>query len=217
MISEHPEYGNLSITEALLFMESLDSMYELGDKEKYLDNEYNREHGITEHARYPLDGGKSGHLHVWKRNGAYEIHHSVGENEYGEGGISGKMIHSKDMNLKFVGTMLHVAKKIVDSGRTVCIAGFHTPENKMFNHYNKMANILAKKHGYVVSEPKAYDLDSLNSKDMKMIRIHKYVAESGVPGLLRMGATLYRNESNNYGLDFTPTIYPNIMDLSDDS
>jgi hypothetical protein len=217
MRSEHIEYGNLSITEALLFMESLDSRFKLDNGQDVLENLYDVHHKITEHRRYDLDEGKSGHLHVWKRNGAYEIHHTIGEDDHCENGVSGKMVHTKDVNSKFVGTMLHVAKHLVDSGKTVCIAGVHTPENKMFNHYNRMANILAKKHGYVVSEPKPYNLDSENSKDVKMIRIHKYVAESGIPGLLRMGATLYRNESNNYGLDFTPTLYPNIVDLSDDS
>lgn len=208
------EYGDLSITEALLFMESLDSKYKIDNKQPVDSGLYDVEHKITDHHRYDLDGGEAGHLHVWKRNGAYEIHHSIGENEYCENGVSGKMIHSKDMNLKFVGTMLHVAKQLIDSGRTVCIAGFHSPENKMFSHYNKMANILAKKHGYVVSEPKPYDLDSPNAKDVKMIRIHKYKEDSGIPGLLKKGATLYRSEENNYGLDFTPSVNENIIDLS---
>jgi hypothetical protein len=189
--------NKLTITEALLLIESLDTTHKtekLGTAE-YSD--YHKRHGITDHAIYSLDDGKAGHLHILKREKAYEIHHGMGEldNE-----ISGEWIPSGKHNAKFAGTMYRVAKNILNSGNRVRVVGNHT--NGMFQHYNKISNILAKREGYSVSSPKQYTLDSPKSKDYSEITISSHNKSSLLEDI-SISMTLNNSEQNNYGLDLS--------------
>ena len=73
------------------------------------------------------------------------------------------MIGDGKPNSKFVGTMYNVAKRILDSGRAVRIVGNHT--NGMFDHYNRIAHILAKKHNKIIKPAEKYSLDKPWTKD----------------------------------------------------
>jgi len=137
------------INEASALLESFDAPHEKKEIFPELDHEAMKAQGVTDHRTYELGGNpeKYGHLTSFKRNGAYEIHHAVGE-------ISGEMIHSDKPNPKFVATMLHHAKGLLDQGHSVRIVGHK--ENGMFDHYRKIAKALARKHGYNVSAPTEY-------------------------------------------------------------
>lgn len=120
-------------------------------------------HGVTEHKVYSLDGGDSGYMHIFKRKDAYEIHHEISDPNNPGNMISGKMIGGKSPNTKFVGTMFNVAKRILNANKAVRIVGNHT--NGMFDHYNRLATILAKRHNKVIKPPEKYSLDKPWTKD----------------------------------------------------
>lgn len=190
-----------NIELALLLIESLDSSHVI--KRHYPDEntanrekEYDDKHGITEHKYYSLDNGDAGLMHIYKRKGAYEIHHEIQGIDRAHG-ISGEMVHTKDVNTKFPGTIYKVANNILKSGNAVRIVGNHT--NGMFDKYNRMANVLAKRNNVFVSDPKKYTLDSPNSKDYSEITIHNTNPESLLKEWHQSRINSH-NKENNYGI-----------------
>jgi hypothetical protein len=71
------------------------------------------------------------------------------------------MLHSDKPNPRFVATMFHHAKGLMDQGHSVRIVGHN--ENGMFDHYHRIAKALARKHGYNVSTPTSYSNTSSSS------------------------------------------------------
>lgn len=143
------------ILEATNFLqESFDSPHEKTEIFPNLNHEAMKHAGVSDYREYELGtDSKNGNLVSYKRKGSYEIHHTVGD-------ISGKMIHSDKPNPRFVATMLHHAKGLIDAGHSVRIVG--PTETGMFDHYHRIAKALARKHGYVTSTPKSYANSSDN-------------------------------------------------------
>lgn len=138
------------IKEATEFLaESFDSPHSKKEIFPKLDDEAMKQAGVSDFHRYELgsDAQKYGHLTCYKRKGAYEIHHSLGN-------LSGEMVPSDKPNPRFVATMLQHAKGLIDSGNNVRIVGHK--ENGMFDHYHRIAKALARKNGYHVSTPTEY-------------------------------------------------------------
>lgn len=196
----------ITVAEALFLMESLDSMYKIGPPITIDSGEYHHTHGITNHVRHDLDDTKSGYLHVWKRAGAYEIHHSLKgkteDDDINMRGISGKWVPSGKTNPKFVATMAHVAKTMLKNGRAVRIVGTDDkmPNGKtMFHHYNKLSHIIAKKNGYAITQVGPYTLDSENNKGVSQLTISPIKEEyRNIISNMFLENTQMANESNDY-------------------
>lgn len=189
--------NKLTIVEALLLIESLDTTHKTELLGYVSSPEYHKLHGIEDHRVYSLDDGKAGNIEIWKRQNAYEIHHTIYK---GAKEISGEWVPSGKHNAKFACTMYKVTKNILNSGNNVRIVGNHT--NGMFQHYNKIVNILAKREGYIVSIPKQYTLDSLEAKNHTEITISKQNKNS-VLNESSLSRTMTNSEKNNYGLDLS--------------
>ena len=189
----------IQINEGVFLVEVFDSSYKVDNRQEVELVDYHKTHGITEHHRYDLDEGLEGHLHTWKRKGAYEIHHVVGETG-DDPGSSGKWIPRKDVNVKFIGTMVGVAKRMIDHGRSVRIVGNDT--NGMFKHYTKIGAILSRQHGYVMTPSENYSLKSPNSTDYKEFTIRKYKENNGIVETMNYNITQSRVESNGYGVNY---------------
>lgn len=189
----------IQINEDVFLVEVFDSSYKVDNRQEVEPEEYHKIHGITDHVRYDLDEGLEGHLHTWKRKGSYEIHHVVGENS-NDPGSSGKWMPQKDVNVKFIGTMAGVAKRMIENGRSVRIVGNDT--NGMFKHYVKIGAILSRQNGYVMSPSENYSLKSPNSVGYKEFTIRKYKENSGIVETMNYSITQSRVESNEYGINY---------------
>lgn len=185
------------IMRALELMESLDSSFKIGPPKNIPITQQHKDVGITEHTEYDLDGGDAGTMTIYRRNGAIEVHHHIpnGDGEI----VSGEFLPDGKHNAKFVGTMYRVAKRILETGHLLRVVGNHT--NKMFDHYNRMANVLAKRHGYIVSHPEIYKHPSENAKDYSEITISKPAKNWSPSTNLNESISRSRSKFNNYGLD----------------
>lgn len=177
-------------------MESLDSSFKIGPPKNIELTQQHKDVGITEHTEYDLDGGKSGTMSVYRRNGAMEIHHHVTDDN--DETVSGEFLPGGKHNAKFVGTMYRVAKRILETGNRLRIIGNHT--NKMFDHYNRMAHVLAKRHGYTVSHPEQYKHPSEAGKNYSEITVSRPSKNwSPITGL-NEAISKCRSKHDNYGL-----------------
>jgi hypothetical protein len=147
------------ISEASKFLdESFDKPYDM--KRVHIpEDELNaiHSHNVENYEEYELHDGRAhenspSKMTVYKRNGAYEIHHEIGD------GRSGEMVSTGKPNPRFVATMFHHAKKLIDSGNSVRIVGHK--ENGMFDHYHRIGKALARKHGYVIGNVSSHSENS---------------------------------------------------------
>ena len=168
------------IEDALFLMESGDTSFQIGPTKQMIIDDTHKKNGITDHKEYYLDGGKGGKLTVYKRKGAYELHHSI-DTDTGE--VSGKVVPGATDVKKFYGTIKLFGTRVLNSGNPLRIVGNHT--NGMFQNYNRMAHIFAKKEGHIVSQPKPYDYDHPTAKDQSEITITKVGNSSPVTELHR--------------------------------
>jgi len=156
------------VQEATQFLdESFDKPFEktenhISDEER---EDIKHRTGVEDYREYHLHDGLGDKdnktmMTVYKRGHAYEIHHTHPSGE------SGKMISTGKSNPRFVATMFHHAKGLIDQGHSVRIVGNKT--NDMFDHYHRIAKALARKHDYVISRPHSHDQTS-DSPDA-----HKY-------------------------------------------
>ena len=147
------EFKSLRQEASDFLQESFDKPFEktenhISDEERE-DIKHNS--GVEDYREYHLhDGrenstGKHTMMTVYKRGHAYEIHHTLASGE------SGKIVSTGKPNPRFVATMLHHAKGLIDAGHAVRIVG--RTDNGMFDHYHRIAKALARKHDYVVSRP----------------------------------------------------------------
>jgi hypothetical protein len=138
---------------------------------------------------------EDGRLTVWKRDGAFEIHHVQKDKNDPNKSVSGEWQHTNDYNHKFVSTMFNMAKRIIDSGNSVRIIGNH--ENKMFDRYHRIASVLAKRHGYTVGKPKLHHAG--DGKYSEFI-VGKNLSEHYLIKMVQEADMKNRNKKNNYGL-----------------
>lgn len=149
MIQESSRFLNESFdkpfdkTEVHISKEELDHIHKNGNIEHY--KEYELDDGRNEGKEKTL-------MTVYKRNGAYEIHHTI------PGGISGEIVSTHKPNPRFVATMFHHAKSLIDDGHSVRIVGHK--DNGMFDHYHRIGKALARKHGYVIGKVSSHTENS---------------------------------------------------------
>jgi len=185
-----------SIEDALFLMESGDSSFHIGPVKQYTINDDHRADGISDHKEYDLDNGSGGKLTVYKRKGAYEIHHSISDKDGKE--VSGKMIPNTTNVKKFYGTMKTVGTRVLNSGHPLRIVGNHV--TGMFQHYNRMAHIFAKKEGHVVSDAKPYDSTHPDAKELSEITITRKSDWSPVTALKE---SITRHRTKKTIIDYT--------------
>jgi hypothetical protein len=161
------------ISEATVFLESFDAPHEKKEIFPKMDHEALKSAGVTDYHEYELGGDPKthGNLTSYKRKGAYEIHHDVRN-------VSGEMLHSDKPNPRFVATMVHHAKGLIDQGHSVRIVGHK--ENGMFDHYHRIAKALARKNGYNVSTPTNY---SHTSSSMDAHKFHEFIVNKNESNL----------------------------------
>jgi hypothetical protein len=170
--AEYQQRNRVSMSEEFLSMrkEASDFIDELFDKpfqrteipisdQERADIKAN--HGVHDYREYELhDGTTPSTMTVYKRNHAYEIHHTH------PSGVSGEIISTGKPNPRFVATMLHHAKELIDAGHAVRIVGRN--DNGMFDHYHRIGKSLARKNDYVMSRPVSHE-NSSPSED-----VHKF-------------------------------------------
>jgi hypothetical protein len=125
MNTTYPDFVQ-EIADKLKLMESLDSSYHIGPAKDYVLTDAHRAAGIESHKDYELDGGNAGVMSIYRRHGAYEIHHHVVDLDNPDKTISGHMIGNGKPNPKFISTMYKVGKRIIDSGNSLRVVGNHT-------------------------------------------------------------------------------------------
>lgn len=208
------------LTENKLLLESFDKPYnkkeiDISDEER---NDIKKNHNIEDYREYHIDVPDTKDKHrmtVYRRKGAYEIHHDIikdGSNN----SISGKMIGDKP-NPRYIATMLHHAKHLLDNSHSVRIVGHK--ENGMFEHYHRIGKILAKKHNYNISEPISFKNTSNNdaaddfneytiskkmNTDITNINLKSLIKDNSKTGLVILNA-LNR-------LDILGTVYTTIIE-----
>lgn len=136
--------------------ESLDNPYKITE-DKTLTNS-DRENifkktGTKDYREYNIDAPKfENHHHVlsvYHRNGAYEIHHEL---EHPDTGVrSHSIMIGNKPNPRFVATMFHHAKSLIDDGHSVRIVGHK--DNGMFDHYHRIGKALARRSDYKLTQP----------------------------------------------------------------
>lgn len=204
----------LEVSKELEIVESLDSSYEISPAISYNITDAHKKVGIDSHKEYDLDNGDAGVLTIYHRNGAYEIHHHIKDPNNAKNTIQGQMIGNDKPNPKFVGTMYAIGKRIVDSGNALRIVGNHT--NGMFDHYNRIATIIAKRNKDTkISPPKPYDYPGDEAKDYSEITISKIGDNAGLMKESFRMVVNGRTKKNNYGLGYTQS-WLNIQEMTID-
>lgn len=186
-----------NIEDVLFLMESGDTSFHIGAVRIHSDDdEFHKKNGITQHKEYDLDHGQGGLLTIWKRDGAYEMHHEIKDDSGNN--VSGTIVPHKTDVRKFYGTMKLVGTRILDSGNKLRIVGNHI--DGMFQKYNRMANMFAKEGGHSVSSPRPYNVNSEDAKNLSEITIQK---ESGKypTSFVRKGVTESRTDFSQTGYE----------------
>lgn len=187
------EERSITVLEAYFIMESLDSKHEITELTPPPLTPMQVILGVSDNKHYALDGGKAGYAMTFKRAGAYEIHHYL-QPEDTKKVISGEMV-GKTTNMRFVGTMAHLAKEFLDKGHSVRIAG--RKDNGMFDHYKKVGTILAKRHNLIVSPVSEYKVPG--SKNVSEFTISHHVGEGAIINFLMM-RTNDATDENGYDI-----------------
>ena len=104
--------------------------------------------------------GDNGYVVEFAKDKAMEIHHL-------DGNFSGGYMNpsASRPNPRYISTMMHRVKIHLDSGFPVRVTG----TDAMFPHYHRIGKILARKHGYELSEPKS---DVHQGHSVKSYMIH---------------------------------------------
>lgn len=138
-----------------------------------------KKHGISDYSDHKIldDSNRpNSFLTVLKRNGAYEIHHSLDDD------VSGEMVPNTtgSPNPRFISTVLKFAKEKIDDGHAVRIVGdnvkkYGTSNTTMFEKYHQFGRIFAKKFGLKISEPVPHTKSNphANSGTLKEFEISK--------------------------------------------
>ena len=177
------------IVEALYIVEVFDSSYKIGDRE-----EDNPDQSLTDLGnkmddchKFKLDSGESGVMTVYKRNGAYEIHHRIEANGKTLSGVINPDSTGAP-NPKFIGTMARKAKELLSQGHKVRIVGAIDSKNgtskTMFDNYKTIGTLIAKHHGYGVSPSEPYTLIHPAAHFYKEFVIHPNLSEAGPVGMI---------------------------------
>jgi hypothetical protein len=181
MRTHFPETSEFKLLqeEAEIFLESFNSPYpksKIHIPDDELSDIY-KNHNVSDYNEYELNDGQDSNedkskMIVYKRGYSYEIHHVHASGE------SGKMISTGKPNPRFVATMLHHAKGLIDAGHSVRIVG--NEENGMFGHYHRIAKALARKHDFVLTRPVSHCKSSSNLEAHKFIEfeVSKKINES---------------------------------------
>ena len=175
----------MNLIDAILLVEVFNSTPKLTEI-PITDNDkiFDLIHRAKEHRKFETENGD--HIDTFHRDGAYEIHHTkVGKNSPP---VSGLMVHTKGVNVKFMSTMVHLAKDILSKGHIVRIVGNHS--NGMFNHYHKIALNLAKKGGHILDGPYDYNIEHPDAHKFKTVVIKPSALESIITSQIRVQETL---------------------------
>lgn len=146
----------LTFKEYIELMESLDSPYPMNFiPDNYFENSNGKmsgymptstpESNIFNRKIYSI--GAAGYITTFDRRGATEIHHVEKQQLKSDGKIYDK--NKPTPNPRFVATMFHHAKSLLDDGHIVRVVGYKA---ETASKYHRLSTILAKKHGYVVSD-----------------------------------------------------------------
>ena len=167
----------LTLIDSVILVESLDKPFHLGPAINNSVQQHHVDSGITDYREHDIEHCKEGRLTIFKRNRAYEIHHSDWDDDDSE--KSGEYLSRRSgANPRFVATMGHVANTLLDKGHAVRIVG--RVSNGMFERYRRLGVLLAKRHGRLVTNPQKYTVDHPDSEDLKEFTIHNYVGESPI-------------------------------------
>jgi hypothetical protein len=141
---------------------------------------------MEDYHKFKLDSGKSGIMTVYKRNGAYEIHHRIDSDGKTLSGVISQDSYGAP-NPKFIGTMARKARELLSQGHNVRIVGAIDSKNSsgktMFDNYRKIGTLIAKHHGYGVSPSEPYTLIHPAAHFYREFVIHPNLSEAGPIGM----------------------------------
>ena len=188
MIPPTMKVVSVPLNEAIYLVEVFDSSYEIGKREEDTPDQSLTELGnkMEDYHKFKLDSGKSGIMTVYKRNGAYEIHHRIDSEGKTLSGVI-KPDSTGAPNPKFIGTMARKARELLSQGHNVRIVGSIDSKSDngktMFDNYRKIGTLIAKHHGYGVSPSEPYTLIHPAAHFYKEFVIHPNLSEAGPIGM----------------------------------
>lgn len=175
----------MTLNDAILLVEVFNTVPKLKEI-SITDNDkiFDFIHKAKDHRKFETESGDQ--IDTFHRDGAYEIHHTkIGKDNTP---VSGLMVHTKDVNVGFMSTMVHLAKNILSDGKMVRIVG--NQSNGMFNHYHKIALNLAKKGGHILDGPYEYNINHPDAHNFKSVIVKPSVLESILTSQIRVQETL---------------------------